>query len=316
MRIASAIAGAALLAASTAQAQDVSFINIATASPAGSFYPSGIAIAQLISDELGIRASAQSSAGSLENVDLLRNNEATIAMINNNVAIYSFHGTHDFEGDPFPELRVLAPLFVNVDHILVAKASDIKDITEVAGKRWAFGPPGSGTLLSNLDILDTFGIGPDDTSAEYIAQNDAINALANGLIDGGSVLSGVPFAAVHEALTTSGDSIELLSLTEEQAQQILDHSGWKVPYVIPAGTYPGQDEDIQTVSHLSLIMTTTDLPEDVAYDIVATMFENVDRLREAHSAFQTFEPDLARERLMALPLEIHDGTKRYLGIED
>ena len=306
--------GALVTANATPTIAKDTFINITTASPAGSFYPSGIAIAQLLTDKLGIRASAQSSAGSVENISILRNGEATIGIVNNNVAMYAFQGTEMFKGKAFKDLRLLAPLFVNVDHILVRKAAEIKTLDDIKGKRWSLGPPGSGTLLSNTSLLGAVGLTKDDIQAEYIAQNDTVNALKNGQIDGGSVLSGIPFAAVNEAMMTS-DRLELLSLTPEMQQQVYKSSGWKVPYVIPAGTYPGQDEDIRTVSHLSLIVTTKDLPEDLAYDIVKTMFENVEVLRKAHKAFKSFEPEKAREQLTAFQVEIHPGTKRYLGIQ-
>jgi uncharacterized protein len=310
-----AVGMAALMAASAAQAADIKFVNIATASTAGSFYPSGIAIAQLITDKLPIRASAQSSAGSVENVDLLRNKEANIAMINNNVAIYATKGTKMFKGKAFKGLRILAPLFVNVDHVVVRKAADIKSLADIRGKRWALGPPGSGTMLSNQSILGAYGITKDDVKAEYISQSDTVNALKNNMIDGGSVLSGLPFAAVNEALMTAGKRLKLYSMTADEQQKVYKSSGWKVPITIPAGTYPGQDMDVQTVSHLSLIMTTTDLPDELGYKIAKTMFENRDRLVKAHKGFKSLVAETAKKQLMALPLEIHPGTKRYLGIK-
>ncbi len=309
--LAAVLAGGVLLTSAPSRADDYAFINIATASTAGSYYPSGLAIAKLINDHLDRRASAQSSAGSVENVDLLRNGEANMAIIQNNVVRDALAGTGIFEGNAFEGMRVLTPLFTNSDHVVVRTAAGIDSLAAIAGKRWAVGSVGSGTLLSNQAILGGAGLTVADVQAEYIGQTEAMAALQNGLIDGANLTSGVPFAQLQELLLTAGDSLTIYGMTEAEQAAVVETSGWKAPFLIPAGTYQGQTDTLNTVSHLALIMVPTDYPEDLAYALLRLMEANVDTLKQAHGAFRSFDLASAEARVTAVNLPIHPGAQRF-----
>lgn len=301
----------ALALASTAHAADVKFINIATASTSGSYYPAGLAISKLINDNLKIRASAQSSAGSVENVSLLRNHEANMAIIQNNVVRDALNGKGTFTGKAFKDMAVLCPLFTNTDHIVVRADAGITSLKDIAGKRWAVGAPGSGTLLSNEAVLSGAGLTIKDVKAEHIGQTEALAALQNGIIDGADVVSGVPYSQFDQARMSSGGRLAIYSMTPEEQKAVVENSGWKAPAKIPANTYRDQPNPILTVSHLALIMVPADLPEQLAYDILKLMHDKVDELRKAHGAFGTFDLSAAPEQLKALKLPVHPGAKRF-----
>lgn len=302
---------AALIAASASHAAEIKFVNIATASTSGSFYPAGLAISKLINDNLGVRASAQASAGSVENVSILRNGEANIALIQNNVVRDALEGKGTFKGKKFDKLRVLAPLFVNTDHLVVAKSAGIKTLADIKGKRWAVGSPGSGTMLSNKAILTGGSLTFDDIKPEYLGQTEAMAALQNGIIDGADLTSGVPFSQLQQLLMSAGNRVMIYSMTPQEQKNVIERSGWKAPFTIPAGTYKGQTEPILTVSHLSLIMVTTDFPDDLAYNILTVMHKNVDKLKAAHGAFRSFDLTQALEKIESLKLPINGGAKRF-----
>jgi len=301
----------AFSAVSTAQAADLKFINIATASTSGSYYPAGLAISKLINDNLDIRASAQSSAGSVENVSLLRNQEANMAIIQNNVVRDALNGTGTFEGKAFTKMAVLCPLFTNTDHIVVRADAGIASLADAKGKKWAIGAPGSGTLLSNEAVLSGGGLMLDDVEGEHIGQTEALAALQNGIIDGADVVSGVPYSQLNQTLLSAGGRLTVYSMTPDEQKAVVENSGWKAPAEIPANTYRDQPKPILTVSHMALVMVPADMPEDVAYDILKLMNEHVADLRKAHGAFNTFDLVKAPEQLKALKLPVHPGAKRF-----
>ena len=290
---------------------DLKFINVTTASTSGSFYPSGMAIAKLINDKVGVRASAQSSAGSVENVSILKNKEANIGIIQNNVVKAALTGTGVFEGKKFDKLRVLAPLFVNTDHVIISSDSKINSLADIKDKRWAVGAAGSGTLLSNKAILTGGGLDVDDVKAEYLGQTEAMAALQNGIIDGANLTSGVPFSQLEQLFLSAGDRVKIYSMTPEEQNNVVKRSGWKAPMTIPANTYKNQPKDILTVSHLALIMVTTDFPDDLAFDILTAMKENVDELKKAHGAFRSFDLYNAKAKIEALGLPMNGGAKKF-----
>ena len=306
------LVGATLaLASGPALAKDITFVNITTASTSGSYYPAGLAISKLINDNLEVRASAQSSAGSVENVSLLRNEEANMGIIQNNVVRDALDGKGTFKGKQFDKLRVLAPLFVNTDHVVVAKSAGIKSLADIKGKRWAVGAPGSGTMLSNAAVLMGGSLTTGDITAEHLGQTEAMAALQNGIIEGADLISGVPYSQLEQLLLSAGDRLSLYSMTAEEQAAVVEKSGWKAPFTIPAGTYKDQKEPILTVSHLALIMVTTDFPEDLAYDILKVMQKNVDKLKAAHGAFRSFDLTKAEEKIKALKLPMNGGAARF-----
>jgi len=310
-RLSVAAAVLALSLASSANAAEVKFINIATASTSGSYYPAGLAISKLINDNLKIRASAQSSAGSVENVSLLQNREANMAIIQNNVVRDAMDGKGTFEGKAYKDMAVLCPLFTNTDHIVIRVGSDIKALKDIKGKRWAVGAPGSGTILSNEAVLSGANLTIKDVQAEYIGQTEALAALQNGIIDGADVISGVPYSQFDQARMSSGGRLALYSMTPEEQKATVENSGWKAPVTIPANTYRDQPNPVLTVSHLALIIVPSDLPEQLAYDILKLLHAKTAELRKSHGGFSTFDLSTASEQVNALKLPVHPGAKRF-----
>lgn len=310
-RLSVAAAVLALSLASTANAADVKFVNIATASTSGSYYPAGLAISKLINDNLKIRASAQSSAGSVENVSLLQNREANMAVIQNNVARDALEGKDTFAGKAYKDMSVFCPLFTNTDHIVIRVGSGISSLKDIKGKRWAIGAPGSGTLLSNEAVLSGANLTIKDVKAEYIGQTEALAALQNGIIDGADVISGIPYSQLDQARMSSSGQLTLYSMTPEEQKATVENSGWKAPITIPANTYRDQPNPVLTVSHLALIMVPNDLPEQLVFDILKLLHDKTGDLRKAHGAFSTFDLKAAPEQLNALKLPVHPGAKRF-----
>ncbi len=217
-----------LLAGSASAASDykgVKFLNIATATTGGSFYPAGIAISKVINDNIKVRASAQSSAGSVANTDLLRNNEANVGILQSKIAKDAIAGTGAFKDQGQLKLQVLMPLFINADHMIINTGSGIDDIKDVKGKRWAVDRVGSGTLSSAKDILESFGITFDDIKPQYIDQSEALSGVQNGMIDGAELTSGVPFSQLTETMMSANGKVKVLDLTPEEQQQIVKATG-------------------------------------------------------------------------------------------
>ena len=150
-----------------------------------------------------------------------------------------------------------------------------------------------------------------DITAEHLGQTEAMAALQNGIIEGADLISGVPYSQLEQLLLSAGDRLSLYSMTAEEQAAVVEKSGWKAPFTIPAGTYKDQKEPILTVSHLALIMVTTDFPDDLAYDILKVMQKNVDKLKAAHGAFRSFDLTKAEEKIKALKLPMNGGAARF-----
>ncbi len=317
-------AGAASLALTPALAEPADYI-LATASTGGTYYPVGVALATLTKvklqpgEEIGM--SAISSAGSGENIRLLRENEAQFAILQGLFGYYAATGTGPLEADgPQEELRSVTMLWQNVEHFIIdsdrVDTGTITDFAALAGEAMALGRRNSGTIGSNAAILGGFDV---DIYADYEliegGYGPSAESLQNGQSAGISTPAGVPVGAVSQLFASVGDSVTLLNFTPEQMTQADGGRELWTEYVIEAGTYPGQDEAVTTIAQPNFLGTRADLPDENVYLITRTIYENLPFLQAIHPATQA----MAIEKAIAgLPLPLHPGAIQYyeeVGVE-
>jgi len=315
-------AAAALALATTvgfnAQAQEPRNYILATASTGGTYYPVGVAISTLTKVKLEpkqkLGMSAISSAGSGENVKLLRDGEAQFAIMQGLYGYYARTGTGPIESEgPQENLRSVSMLWQNVEHFVIrsefAETGSIEDMAALKGKTMALGSQNSGTIGSNRTILSGFGIDIDnDYDLLYGGYGPAAEAVQNGQAAGMGTPAGVPVSAVTQLFSTAGDDVTLLSFSPEQIVTANGDRDLWTEYLIPGGTYPGLDEDVTTIAQPNFLATSADLPEEDVYEITKTMYENLAFLQAIHPATKA----MALEKAIAgLPLPLHPGALRY-----
>lgn len=316
------IIGAAALAAATAFAPltakaEGSYL-LATASTGGTYYPVGVALSTLVKVKLEpkhkIGMSAINSAGSGENVKLLRENEAQFAIMQGLYGYFAWNGEGPVEADgPQEGLRSVSMLWQNVEQFIVrsedAKTGTVADLAGVTGERMALGRKNSGTIGSNEVLLRNLGI---DINSDYelvhAGYGPSADALQNGQVVGMNTPAGVPTGAVTRAFAAMGDDITMLSFTPDQMKQADGGFGLWTEYVIAAGTYPGQDEDVITVAQPNFLAVRADMSEEDVYMITKTIYENLPFLNAIHAATKAMDISKA---VAGLPMPLHPGAVRY-----
>ena len=314
-----ALAATIALSGAAAHAQDdgANYI-LATASTGGTYYPVGVALATLVKVKLEpsqkIGMAAISSAGSGENVRLLREGEAQFGIMQGLYGYYAATGTGPLEEvGPQENLRSVSMLWQNVEHFIVAsdaaETGTMQDMVSLKGEAMALGSQNSGTIGSNAAILGGFGIDIyEDYELVYGGYGPSAEALQNGQVQGVGIPAGIPVGAISQLMASAGDSVTLLSFTEDEIAQGDGDRGLWTPFTIPAGTYPGQDADVQTIAQPNFLATTADLPEDHVYQITKAMYENLPFLQAIHPATKA----MALERAIAgLPLPLHPGALKF-----
>lgn len=314
---AAAAAAMAVSLATGAKAEGANYI-LATASTGGTYYPVGVALSTLVKVKLEpkqkIGMSAISSAGSGENVRLIREGEAQFGIMQGLFGYYAATGTGPLEeSGPQENLRSVTMLWQNVEHFLVASdvatTGTVEDLVGLKGEAMALGRQNSGTIGSNATILSSFGV---DINADYElvfgGYGPSAEALQNGQVKGIGTPAGVPVGAVSQLMAAAGEKVQLLDFTEEQAAQADGGRELWTPYTIPAGTYPGQAEDVQTIAQPNFLATSADLPEEHVYQITKTIYENLPFLNAIHPATKAMAIESA---IAGLPLPLHPGAQKY-----
>ena len=154
------------------------FINIATGGTAGTYYPLGGALADILNKNVkGANASAQSTGASVANVNLLKEGKVDIAFIQNDIAYYASTGTEMFKDKKVESLKGLATLYPETVQIVTTKKTGIKTVADLKGKRVAVGAAGSGTEANARQILNIAGITYKDIKPQYLSFGDIADKL-------------------------------------------------------------------------------------------------------------------------------------------
>jgi TRAP transporter TAXI family solute receptor len=290
---------------------------IATATTGGTYYPVGVAIGTLISVKLAgshqITATAINSAGSGENVQMLKNKEADMAILQALFGQEAYNGTGAYEGKPVKDFRAVTMLWENVEHFaLLSKYVKTGTIMDLKGlnQKFSIGKRGSGTEGSGRAILSAMGIDPEkDMTLEYLGYSPSASAMIDGRIVGANLPAGPPVAAVTQLFAQLGaKNVKVLDFTDEQIAQLQKSYPVWTKYVVKAKTYPGQTVDIRTVAQPNFLACRPDLPDETVYLITKTIYENLPFLINIHKA--TTAMSLERATL-GLPVPLHPGAAKY-----
>lgn len=314
------VAAVALLfgSISTAQAAEERSYLMATASTGGTYYPVGVALSTLVKVKLQptqkIGMSAINSAGSGENIKLLRENEVQFAILQGLYGAYAWQGSGPIAAEgPQKNLRSVTMLWQNVEHFAVlskfAKTGTVADMVTMKGETLSLGKKNSGTLGSNTVLLNNLGADVEkDYNLIYVGYGPSADAMQNGQAAGMSTPAGVPAGAITKAYANMGKDFTVLDFTDEQLKQADGGMELWTRFVIPAETYPNQSKPINTIAQPNFLSVRADVDEDAVYQITKTIYENLPFLNAIHGATKA----MAIEKAIAgLPMPLHPGAARY-----
>ncbi|MBO6947309.1 MAG: TAXI family TRAP transporter solute-binding subunit [Rhodospirillales bacterium] len=271
-----------------AGADDLRFFKIGSGSRGGTYFPIASSIAKVISNPPGsksceaggncgvphLTATAQSTNGSVDNVDALLAKKYPSAIAQADVAYWSYSGTGPFRTrQPNTLLCVLSSLYPEDVHFVAAANSRINDMADISGKRIALGKPNSGALLGAQLLVRAYGLqeGKDFTPSfvDFLGAQDALKA---GQVDGFITVAGHPSSAIAEMMKSYG--AKLVPIVGKGRDVLTEKSPFYTASTIPAGVYPGQSNDINTVAVPALWLSRTDLDQNFLYKVTKAFWEN------------------------------------------
>ncbi|SFG44654.1 hypothetical protein SAMN04488020_102259 [Palleronia marisminoris] len=300
-----AIAALAVLAAGPAVAQ--SQLSIATGGTGGVYYPMGGGLAEVINNHVeGVSATAEVTGASVENMGLIATGDADLAIALADTVQQAYAGTGRFEGQQLPMVRAIGSLYANMVQIVTTADSGIESIDDLAGKRVSVGAPGSGTEVNAQTLLEANGMVFEDFDAQRLNFNETADALANGDIDAGFWSVGAPTSSILNLATTQ--DIRMVPLTDEQVAAAQEADPTFTSLSLPGGTYEGVDEEITTIGVPNVLVVSSEMDEDMVYQVTRAMYENIAELRAVHPAAEETTVDFT---MSATPVPLHPGAIRY-----
>lgn len=283
------------------------FLSIGTAGTGGIYYPLGGALAGALSVRDSMRQyTAEVTGGSVENVNRLREGQIDLGMAIAITVYQAYNGEGDYRERPVRNLRIVAPLYPNRTHVVVPRGSEARSPADFRGARISVGSAGSGTEQLSRQLLAVYGLTYDDVDERYLTFTESSSALRDHAIDAAILSVGYPAAAVLEATSVGG--ARLLPVDQEHARELIRLHPYYSAGSIPAGVYPGVDEEIPTVSLMNWIVAREDLDAEVVEAVLAVLTDGRRELVRVH--------DMARQidlnALESPPIPLHPATRRWL----
>lgn len=279
---------------------------IGTGGVAGSYYPTGGAMARIWTkyiDDLSI--SAQSTGAAIENTRLLEDEEIELGLTQTDLAEYAIKGQHMFK-TPSKHLMALASLFPEHIMIFVAEDSDIKSVADLKGRKISVGSQGSGGLINSAQVFGEWGITFNDFDPLYLTNVDAVDRMKDGLLDAVFVTTASPNASFQDLCVSK--NVRLLTFSDDDLKNLTTKYPFFKIVTIPAGTYNGQKNDVKTIAVRAVLAVRDDLDESVVYNLTKVLWEHKKELTEMMAKMGDMDPD---DPVKGVTIDVHPGAVKY-----
>jgi uncharacterized protein len=284
------------------------FLSIATGGTGGVYYPYGGGLAKVLNESLpNVRASAEVTAASVDNLKLIRDGRADVAFVLADTLADAVNGRGAFEGRPVP-VRSLAVLYSNYTHLVTAGAG-FTSVEDLRGKVVSTGAPGSGTEVIALRVLRAAGLDPDkDLTRQGLGASESAGALKDGKVQAFFFSGGLPTAAIQDLAHSPGMTIALIPTADLLPSLRRDFGDLYFPLEMPAGSYPGMAAPVSVVGVDNVLVVNQSMSDDLAFDITRVLFEKKAELAAIH-------PEAAKLSLerasTGAPAPYHPGALRF-----
>ena len=261
-----------LMAAGSTVAQEAdktkTTLVLGTATQGGGFPLYGNAFADVMMQAdptLSIRT--QNTMGSSENMPMMEKGQLDLGL----VAGESFYQALQGIGRPPLKLKILTAIYGSAGMFAVRGDSPFHSIQDLVGKRIAFGAKGSGIPILGRYMLDGIGLKQDEDFKSFLL--DHAKEGPEMVLDGRADAiwgAGVGYPGFFD-LAKGPSGVRFIAPTAEEIEKMKAKHALLKPMTIPAGSYPGQTEPINSLGSWSFILTRLDLPDDVAYHLAKTL---------------------------------------------
>ncbi|MCR5790953.1 MAG: TAXI family TRAP transporter solute-binding subunit [Lachnospiraceae bacterium] len=281
-------------------------LMMGTGGTSGTYYAFGGVLAQYMKEYTDYSVTAVSTAASKANIQSIGDKDYQIGFTQSDVMNYAWEGSRSFETDgPCRDFRVMGALYAETVQLITMK-EDIKTVSDLKGKSVSIGAPGSGVYFNAMDVLEAAGLSVDDIKPQYQSFDDSKEALKDGQIDAAFIVAGAPTSAITELATTNG--VFLIPVEGELRDDIMKLCPYYAPMQIPADTYPGQSEPVETITIKATLIVDADLDDDCVYALTAAIFDHIEEIAIENAKGAELSIENATS---GITVPFHEGAARY-----
>lgn len=315
-----AFAGA-VAAAQPAAAKDV---VMSAVSPTSQDYAMAVIWSNLLAKSGGPNKMTVVDNGSVKGLRKLAQGQVDVVAIGAPHYRDAVQGKGKFKEDPedlvkkYADMSALFAIRTSAGQYVALVDSGVETIADFKGKTLAIGRPGgnAGRVTTALFKVHGIDLEAGDADGQYLKYAPALEQMSTGSMDATLVWGGIPHAAVENAsrqmklrfVSPEPDKLMDFRKTVTNGEYYVFQ---RVPKETIAKAYGGRVEakrDAYFWTFPFMMVVRNDMPEDVAYNIVKTMWDNIRDVNAASAALSLIGLDGATD---SLSVDLHPGAKRY-----
>jgi TRAP transporter TAXI family solute receptor len=300
----------AMVAGTAAMAQE-KFITIGTGGQTGVYFVVGQSICRLVnrgSADHNLKCTAPSTGGSIANINAIKAGDMEMGVAQSDWQFHAYNGTSEFEGNKFDKERAVFSVHGEPFTVIARADAGITSFADLKGKRVNIGNPGSGQYATMQVVMDALGWTMDDFAlASELKPAEQAAALGDNKVDAIIYTVGHPNGSIQEAVSTV-DAV-MVPVTGPEIDKLIADNPYYAAASIPGGMYKGSDADTNTFGVKATFVTSSDVDDDVVYEVVKAVFDNFDRFKRLHPAFENLKQEEMISGGLSAPL--HDGAAKY-----
>lgn len=287
------------------------FVNIGTGGQTGVYYVVGQSICQLVNRDTaktGVKCNAPSTGGSVANLNSIAAKEMDMGIAQSDWQYHAYNGTSSFEGKKNDKIRAIFSLHPEPFTVMARTDANIKSFDDLKAKRVNVGDPGSGTRATMNVILAAKGWTDRDFKvASELKPAEMASVMCDNNLDAITYNVGHPNGALKEAAASC--DTKLVPVTGPEIDKLVADHSYYAKATIPGGLYKGSDEPTESFGVYATLVTSADVDADKVYTVTKAVFDNFDRFKRLHPAFENLKQEDMIKNALSAPL--HEGAVRY-----
>ncbi|KAE9542219.1 TAXI family TRAP transporter solute-binding subunit [Ursidibacter maritimus] len=294
----------------SAQAEE-KFITIGTGGQTGVYYVVGQSICQLVNRDTAktqVKCNAPSTGGSVANLNSIAAKQMDMGIAQSDWQFHAYNGSSSFEGKKNDKLRAIFSIHPEPFTVMARTDAKIASFDDLKGKRVNVGDPGSGTRATMNVILNAKGWTDKEFKvASELKPSEMASVMCDNNLDAITYNVGHPNGALKEAAASC--DAHLVPVTGEAIDKLVAENSYYAKATIPGGLYKGTDNPVESFGVYATLVTSTDVEADKVYAVVKAVFDNFDRFKRLHPAFENLKAEDMVKNALSAPL--HEGAERY-----
>lgn len=271
------------------------------------YFSNGIAT-RLSKNLADVDVSNMASAGSLENLRRVNSGDADFGIVYSGDTYLGRTGRLTNDTREYKNVHALAYLYGAPAHLIVLADSGINQVADLAGKKVAVGPAGSGAAGSAERYFGSLGLW-DKMEPQFIGYSEGASALGDNKIQALWVFAGFPNSSVIQA--AASNKIKILNVVEagEKGGFFKDYPFYS-RLTIPAGTYSGVDYDVPSFQDSALWVAGKHVKADLVTKALADIYsaEGLAYMVKVKSTAKSMSVEGA---LTGIVTPIHKGAEAF-----